>query len=122
LAIEVPRKDLRIGYRPIRPMRILHVVQRNRSLVQVALKDEAGRVDEALVRRIMLHRMLIEVHGGTQRLEIDVKYAVRLRQEPCDLRRRLLSQPGKRTQQHDNDGGNEKRSTGSSAHSARRWR
>ncbi len=78
--IEVPGEDLRVGHRPVRAARVLHVVHRNRRLVQVALEDEARRIDEVLVAGIALHRVLLEVHGGTQRLEVDVDDAVGLGQ------------------------------------------
>ncbi len=120
LVVKVPGEDLRIRHRPVRPPRVLHMVQGDRRLAQVPLKDEAGRIDETLVSGIMLHRMLIEAHGGAQWLEVDVQDAVGLRQQSSYLRRRLLPQPGKHPQQHDDDGGNEKRSAGASAHEGRK--
>jgi hypothetical protein len=64
----------------------------------------------------MLHRMLIEVHRGAQRLEVDVDDAVGFRQQSRDLRRRLLPQVGERAQQYDDDGGDQECGAGASAH------
>ena len=62
-----------------------------RSLIEIALKYNAGGVDELLVIGIMRHRMLIKSSQRAQRLQIEVDDAVCFRKKPGNLRRGLLA-------------------------------
>jgi hypothetical protein len=82
-------------------------------------ENEPRRINELLIADIALHRMLLEVHRGAQRLEVDVDHAVGFRQQTRHFRRRLLPQPGKSGEQRDDDGGDEECGAGTSAHDGR---
>ena len=92
-AVEAPFEDLRVGHRAVGTVGIVHSVQPKRYGVQVALRVDAGSVDEELVVMAMHNRRVLEVGREAQRLQVDVDDGVRLRQQPRNLRRRRFAQP-----------------------------
>ena len=90
--IEAPFKYLGVAHGPVRPIRVVHAVQRERDRVEIAFRHNARRVDKVLVVRAARHLRAVEVGRQPQRLQVGVDDRVRLRQQPRGLRRSRLSQ------------------------------
>ncbi len=84
-AVEASLKDLGVADGPVRAVGVVHAVQRKGGGVEVALRHDAGGVDEVLIVRAAGHRRAVEVGRRTQRLQVGVDDRVRLRQQPRGL-------------------------------------
>ncbi len=107
--IEASLKDLavaRVGF----VVRVRAVVHREGSLIEVALKFEAGLVDELFILRLAIgDGLLAEVGQQPHRFEIDIEHRVRIRQKAGDFRRSAFSQPQGGGNRHDDENNGEDR-------------
>ena len=76
-------------------------------LIEIALKFEAGGVDEGLILRVARHLVPVKVGIRAQRPKIEVEYAVRLRKQPGGLGRGLTPQVGGQRYQQQNKQNND---------------
>ena len=91
-------------------------MQRDGHLVQVALPVDPRGVNKLLVLGHPLGRLQILAEEGADGLEIDIKNAVGLGQQPRSFRRCLGAQKDGHRQENHNCGNNKKRSARASIH------
>ncbi|ACO33332.1 hypothetical protein ACP_2911 [Acidobacterium capsulatum ATCC 51196] len=105
-AVEVTFKDLGVGDRPIGSVGRGHALEGEGHLIEIALEDDAGGLDEFLVLRAGRDRIAVKVRGGAQGREVDVDDAVGFRQQPRDLWRGFGSKVNRSGEQEQNGGHN----------------
>ena len=105
-----------IADRAVGAVGVLHAMQGDGNLVQVAFPINPGGVDKLLIFRHALRRLHVFVQKGSHRLEVDVENAVRLRQQPRRLWRSLGAEINGRGQKKQDRGQYPERSARASVH------
>jgi hypothetical protein len=92
-AVEPPLEYLGVGDGTIWPIGVVHAVQGKGRRVEIALWDNAGGVDEALVVGATVNGGAVEVSCSAQRTQAGIDDGVGLRKQTRGLRRSRLAQP-----------------------------
>ena len=87
LAVEAAFEDLGVADGTVGAVGIVHAMEREGGVVEVALGHNAGGIDEALVVRAARDLGAVEMSDGAQRPEVGVDDGVGFREQARGLRR-----------------------------------